>query len=251
VQSNLVFVAEQASVAAHSVKNFREDGIFFLTIWSEVTKWSAMGTRSLKNEKSRTQKRAKRTRKRLKKAALDVFSEKSIAAATVEEITEKADVGKGTLYQYFEDKGEIVVTLVDEAIEHLIEKIDSCQKRPEELEGMLEHLLDAHYEFFTDSREEFILLFQGKVMAKLQSDALDELEEPYLRYLEEIENQVSTYLSPRIDPVKIRRLACAVAGFVFGFFSFAMIGMTADEIETSAQPLRRVFVRSLCSFLGR
>ena len=80
---------------------------------------------------------------------------------------------------------------------------------------------------------------------------LPELEEPYLRYLEEIENQVSVYLSPRIDPIKIRRLACAVAGFVFGFFSFATIGMTPDEIETSITPLRRVFVRSLCIFLGR
>jgi hypothetical protein len=88
-------------------------------------------------------------------------------------------------------------------------------------------------------------------LVKLQSDTLDELEEPYLRYLGEIEVQVSTYLSPRIDPLKIRRLACAVAGFVFGFLSFAMIGMTSRQIERSIKPLRRVFVRSLCTFLGR
>jgi AcrR family transcriptional regulator len=187
----------------------------------------------------------------LKKAALDVFSEKSIDAATVEEITEKADVGKGTLYQHFEDKGEIVITLVEEAVDHLIEHVRSYDSMPEALEGMLEHLLNAHYRFYLDSEEEFLLLFQGKLLVKLQSDTLDELEEPYLRYLEEIENQVSNYLSPRIDSLKIRRLACAVAGFVFGFFSFAMIGMTEDEIEASIKPLRQVFVRSLCTFLGR
>jgi hypothetical protein len=38
---------------------------------------------------------------------------------------------------------------------------------------------------------------------------------------------------------------------VFGFFSFATIGMTDDEIESSIRPLRRTFVRSLCTFLGR
>ena len=210
-----------------------------------------MRAKALKNGRNRMQKRAKRTRKKLKKAALDVFSEKSIDAATVEEITEKADLGKGTLYQHFEDKGEIVITLVEDAIDHLIERIRSYESAPETLEDMLEHLLNAHYGFFVDSSEEFLLLFQGKLLLKLQSDTLDELEEPYLRYLEEIENQVSTYLSPRIDPLKIRRLACAVAGFVFGFFSFAMIGMTEDEIETSIKPLRQVFVRSLCAFLGR
>ena len=210
-----------------------------------------MATKTKKSVKNRSQKRAKRTRKKLKKAALDVFSEKSVDAATVEEITEKADVGKGTLYQHFEDKEEIVVTLVDEAVEHLIERIRSYESSPETLEDMLEHLLNAHYEFSVGAKEEFMLLFQGKLLLRLESDTLDELEEPYLRYLEEIENQLAAYISPRIDPIKIRRLACAVAGFVFGFFSFAMIGMTPGEIETSIKPLRRVFVRSLCVFLGR
>jgi len=222
-----------------------------LTFWSNLTKWSIMTAKSVKTIKNRMQKRAKRTRKKLKKAALDVFSEKSIDATTVEEITEKADLGKGTLYQHFEDKEEIVITLVEEAIEHLIKRICSYDSPPETLEDMLEHLLNAHYEFFVDASEEFLLLFQGKLLLKLQSDTLDELEEPYLRYLGEIENQVAIYLSPRIDPLKIRRLACAVAGFVFGFFSFAMIGMTEDEIDTSIKPFRRAFVRSLCAFLGR
>jgi len=208
-------------------------------------------TKAKKTEKNRSQKRARRTRKKLKKAALNIFSEKSIDAATVEEITEKADVGKGTLYQHFEDKEEIVVTLVDEAVNHLIERIRSYESPPETLEDMLEHLLNAHYEFSVGAKEEFMLLFQGKLLLKLESEALDKLEEPYLRYLEEIENQLTAYISPRIDPIKVRRLACAVAGFVFGFFSFAMIGMTPDEIETSIKPLRRVFVRSLCTFLGR
>ena len=210
-----------------------------------------MSTAKTKAKKSRAQKRARRTRKRLKQAALDIFSEKSVDAATVEEITEKADVGKGTLYQHFSDKDEIIVTLVEEAVDHLVEGMRSYKQEPETLEAMLEHLLNTHYEFSVDCKEEFLLLFQGRLLVKLQSDTLDELEEPYLRYLGEIEDQISVYLSPKIDPLKIRRLACAVAGFVFGFLSFAMIGMTSGQIEKSIKPLRRVFVRSLCAFLGR
>ncbi len=210
---------------------------------------SFMKTKSVKTEKKRTQKRAKKTRKKLKKAALDIFSEKSVDAATVEEITEKADVGKGTLYQHFTDKEQMVVTLVEEAVEHLIERMRSYERAPETLNDMLEHLLDAHYRFFVDSREEFLLLFQGKLLLKLESDNPDELGESYLRYLKEIEQLVAVYLSPGIGPKAIRRFACAVAGFVFGFFSFAIIGMSVDEIETSIEPLRRVFVKSLSAFL--
>jgi len=208
-------------------------------------------TKFIKTTKNRSQQRASRTRKRLKEAALDIFSEKSVDAATVKEITEKADLGKGTLYQHFEDKEEIVITLVEEAVEHLIEILRAYSTEPDTIEEMLEHLLNAHYEFSVEAKEEFMLLFQGKLLLKLESETLDELEEPYLHYLEEIENMVSGYLSPGIETIKIRRLACAVAGFVFGFFSFAMIGMTPDEIQTSIKPLRRVFVESLVTFLGQ
>ena len=60
--------------------------------------------------KDRRQKRAFRTRRSLKDAALDVFSENSVDAATIEEITAKADLGKGTLYRHFQDKEDISIT---------------------------------------------------------------------------------------------------------------------------------------------
>jgi len=210
-----------------------------------------MKNRDKKTNKTRGQKRAAKTRKKLKEAALDVFSEKGIEAATVEDITEKADLGKGTLYRYFTDKEEMIVTLIEEAIDNLINRLHFYPVRPESLEDVLYHFLNAHYDFFDENSEEFVLLFQGRLFLKLQGDTLEDLEEPYLRYLGEIEEQVSQYISPKIHPATIRRLACAVAGFISGYFSFAMIGMTKDEIDKSVKPLRRVFVRSLCAFLGR
>lgn len=208
-----------------------------------------MAVKTEKSRENRLQRRAGRTRTKLKKAALDAFSRKSIDATTVEDITEKADVGKGTLYQHFEDKDEIVVTLVHEAVEHLIERIKDREDSHETLEDVLEHILNAHYEFLVDSKEELLLLFQGKVLLKLQSESQDGLEQPYIQYLNEIERLISAYLPARTDRLKIRRLGCAVAGLVFGFFSFAMIGMNDREIETSFKPMRKVFVNSLCSFL--
>jgi hypothetical protein len=48
-----------------------------------------MKTEPNKSDENRLQKRAAGTRKRLKEAALDIFSDKSVHAVTVEEITEK------------------------------------------------------------------------------------------------------------------------------------------------------------------
>ena len=203
-----------------------------------------------KISKTRGQKRVAKTRKKLKEAALDVFSEKGVEAATVEDITEKADLGKGTLYRHFTDKDEMVVTLIEEAIEHLIARLRSYPKEPEKLEDVLEHLFNAHHDFFAENCEEFILLFQGRLFLKLQGDIPDDLEGPYLRYLGEIEDQVSRYVSPEVAPGKIRLLACAVAGFISGYYSFAMIGIGEDEIEESVKLLKYAFVSTLCKFLG-
>lgn len=70
-----------------------------------------MKTKSMKKVETRLQKRAKRTGTKLIKAALNVVCEKGKDAAIIEEIIIKADVGKGTLYQYFTNNEKMVITL--------------------------------------------------------------------------------------------------------------------------------------------
>jgi AcrR family transcriptional regulator len=200
---------------------------------------------------TRSDKRAVRTRKKLEAAALEVFTVYGVDATTIEDITQKADLGKGTFYRHFKDKEDIATYLVDLSISELLERLQKPGKPIGTLFEALEHLLDAHYKFFLEEHEKFILLFQGRMLIKLERRISEKMEAPYSRYLRELEKILSPFIGEKIDPMKIRRLACAVAGFVFGFFSFAMIGMEMEQVEASIQPLRQNFVRSLSSFLGQ
>jgi len=199
---------------------------------------------------NRSEKRTEKTRKKLELAALEVFTEYGLDATTIDDITQRADLGKGTFYRHFKDKYEIATILVRQAIDELILRLKKNEQRPQTLNEALENLLDAHYRFFVEEYEKFILLFQGRLLVKLERKISEQMEIPYNLYLDEMEKMLSPFVGEKIDTMKIRRLACAVAGFVFGFFSFAMIGMGFDEVETSIQPLRQSFVRSLSSFLG-
>ncbi|HOK94880.1 MAG TPA: TetR/AcrR family transcriptional regulator [Anaerohalosphaeraceae bacterium] len=184
------------------------------------------------------------------KAALEVFSEYGIDAATIGDITQRADLGKGTFYRHFADKSEIVACLVEQAIDKLIGKLQIVGQATN-VETALEDIINVHCRFFMEHPEEFILLFQGRLFLKLDRQITEQMEGPFSRYLEVIENLLSPFMKEKKDIVRIRRLACAVAGFVFGFFSFAMIGMEAEEIETSIKPLRQSFVKSLSLFLAQ
>ncbi|MFO7637095.1 MAG: TetR/AcrR family transcriptional regulator [Clostridia bacterium] len=47
-------------------------------------------------------------RERILQAALELVSEKGISMTTISEIAEKSDVGKGTVYEYFASKEQII-----------------------------------------------------------------------------------------------------------------------------------------------
>jgi AcrR family transcriptional regulator len=72
---------------------------------------------------SRRARRQAETRARILRAALDLFARQGFFATTVEQITEAADVGKGTFFNYFPSKehalagfGEIQVSKVRDAL---------------------------------------------------------------------------------------------------------------------------------------
>jgi AcrR family transcriptional regulator len=64
---------------------------------------AAAGPHPGRRERHRTQ-----TRERLYQAALELFAERGFLKTTVEDITEAADVGKGTFFNYFPTKEHIL-----------------------------------------------------------------------------------------------------------------------------------------------
>ena len=62
----------------------------------------------LKPRPNRRERRCAETRERIINAALRLFSERGIADTTVEDITNMADVGKGTFFNYFPSKEHIL-----------------------------------------------------------------------------------------------------------------------------------------------
>ena len=200
---------------------------------------------------NRTQRRASKTRTRLLKAALAVFAEVGTEAATIETITQKADLGKGTFYRHFADKNELIAVLVEQCIDDLLEAISQAAGHPQSLREAIDGLVSGHMDFFLSHQEEYILLFQGRMLLKLDRGIVYEIDKPFENYLNRIEELVRPFLPIPVDNVKIRRLACAIAGFVSGFLSFAMITMEPQMIRESVEPMRSAFLGGVVGFMER
>ena len=68
---------------------------------------------------SRHERRRLRTRQLLAQSTLDLILEKGYEAITIQDITERADVGRGTFYLHFKDKEEVVWSMFRESFENL------------------------------------------------------------------------------------------------------------------------------------
>ena len=72
---------------------------------------------------SRRERKKRETRRRLMETALRLFREHGYDATTVEEITEAADVAKGTFFNYFETKDTVLPALAELRLQRLEESL--------------------------------------------------------------------------------------------------------------------------------
>lgn len=115
-----------------------------------------------------TQQLSRKERERIFKrqeiitAAREVFALRGFSAATLDEIAERAEFGKGTLYSYFQSKDELFDTvLADIFDEFLVIAAETCTKPGSGVEEsyldfarkLLEHLFQNHGIYFLMMRE--------------------------------------------------------------------------------------------------
>jgi AcrR family transcriptional regulator len=78
----------------------------------------------------RRQRRGAETRERLFRAALRLFADQGFAETTVEDITNAADVGKGTFFNYFPSKEHLLIAFSDMQLGKLQATVDQMRERP-------------------------------------------------------------------------------------------------------------------------
>lgn len=85
---------------------------------------------SVKRQTSRRERKKQETRLSLMEAALRLFGENGYDATTVKEITDAADVAKGTFFNYFDTKEAILPALAANRLEQLETVLTSPQEAP-------------------------------------------------------------------------------------------------------------------------
>ena len=196
-------------------------------------------------ERSRAARRASKTRQRLLDAALTVINTRGFDGCAIEDITESADVGKGTFYRHFPDKSGILHELLGTAVEDILVRIQTHRAQMASLETAVSIIVSAHAESYASRPDLFLLFLQGQNMAALHPSAHPGLAQPLARYFASQDEFLAPYL-PEVDDTKRRRLTCAVSATVCGFITFSLSGMqNRQDVASGQDPIRQALLAGL------
>ena len=88
----------------------------------------------------RRQRRSADIRERLFRASLQLFAEKGFVETTVGDITEAADVGKGTFFNYFPSKDHILLAFGEMQLAKLQDAVNTARNNNEPMQQFLRSL---------------------------------------------------------------------------------------------------------------
>ena len=108
-------------------------------------------------------------RKLILKVAEKLISKKGYSKTTIDEITKKAGIGKGTFYLYFKNKNDLFFSIIKEELENLITNI---KKEVEEIDDFFERLkkgIEMYLDYYEKNYDFFKILLQEKPFIKRKS----------------------------------------------------------------------------------
>jgi len=130
----------------------------------------------------RARERARRQQEILE-AAREVFFEKGIHRATMDDVAAQAEISKGTVYLYFQSKESILAHLLLEGLSILLSQLEAAYAPQEPLsaEKHLRQLVEAYWQFSHTYPDYFRLLmaldrgrFRERVAAEMYQQILTE-----------------------------------------------------------------------------
>lgn len=120
-------------------------------------------------------------------AATELFAEKGFHHTTVEEIANLAGVGKGTVYEYFPSKKDVLRELLFVSIEYYFNLFPRPVEGNLTLKEKLQNMTRLHFQFFMEHRDiARVVLYEHRQITEDLDPIMIEKERERITYVSEL-----------------------------------------------------------------
>ncbi|HBT20621.1 MAG TPA: hypothetical protein DEA47_04585 [Peptococcaceae bacterium] len=182
-------------------------------------------------------------RERLLKAGADLFAQKGYHSATVEEITRRADVAKGTFYLYFKDKTDLMNSILkwlSKRHEESAEKLNSIKCPKERIRKYIENEIRFYEENASFAR------LNINVLGMVDSSFLDWYMNIQKRHVSFLKSAVEEGCRKGIFDVEDPfRTAVFLRGAVFMFLAYRVFNLDTSNPADEAEFIMNLFLKGV------
>jgi AcrR family transcriptional regulator len=197
---------------------------------------------------SRVARRKTQTNRRLLDVARKLFFEKGIFLAKVEDITDSADIGKGTFYKYFDSKETIIRVLLEEGFGRLLLKTEEAVHDASSDSKILSAVIGVRVDFFLAHPDYLLLFHQVRGLLQLEGDSAKELRGVYDAHLRSLTRLIKPAIGSR-GVADARDVATALVAYTSGLLTYHVLFEGREVVKGRRDYFVRVLDRSLKALL--
>ncbi|MCB9677010.1 MAG: TetR/AcrR family transcriptional regulator [Alphaproteobacteria bacterium] len=191
----------------------------------------------------------RRTEKRdlITEAAVDVFAEKGFHQARVSDIARRAGVADGTIYLYFKNKEDLLLSIFEEKMDVLLDGMREALEGVDDPVERVRRFARHHFRQVRENRSAAeVLQVELRLSNKFLKEYRPEKLWAYLNIFANIvrDGQASGVFRPDIDPF------IAMWGFFGGLDEIAMQWVLARnqqriQLEEAARQVAEIYIRGM------
>lgn len=195
---------------------------------------------------SRVERRKERTRRALLAVALELFHQKGIYWTKIEDITERADIGKGTFYQHFETKEDLLEVLLAQGLDALLARSHEAAHTSGADSEFLSRIIQAQLDFHLEHKEYLLFFHQVRGLLQLSTDSVRNLRRMYDGYLDQMGVLIEPALNSRDgNAMPAREFAMAISAFTLGLLTHHLLFDGTGESQQHRTDIQSQLERSL------
>jgi AcrR family transcriptional regulator len=142
----------------------------------------------------KTDRRAQRTREQLQRALVELIAERGYDAITIQDIVDRAELGRTTFYLHYNSKDELFMSCHEAIIKEFHLGLIHPLTRDELLSPQMPPQMAASYQHLADGRALLYPIFQGKdsqiILRQIRDRSAREIEANLRRVFGEAESKV-------------------------------------------------------------
>ncbi len=187
-------------------------------------------------------------REEIQKAARAVFAEKGFEAATLDEIAERAELAKGTIYIYFENKEALFFSLIEEVMEGQAQILREVHGEEKTASEKLAEVIRRYARYLLDRQDLFRILMgqSGGLSGKIRDEFRQKYFQTHRQNLAPLVAIVREGIElGELKPFPATAMAYSVVGLIHGAMFPLLVSQEERDEEEIIQTVSEVLLHGV------